>query len=163
MKKKNLLQRIIIITIVTLVGLYVVIGPRRKPRFSDFTWSGIKTTLASNIRLGLDLKGGSHLVMRVKTDVYLKSLTDGNALAIQNTAQSAGLPVKEVKSEAAGGNYRIVLETTDASKFKEIEEAVNKKVDLTDWSMSTSGSTMSWALTSSAQTLLAEQATEQAQ
>src|SRR5687768_9192840 len=153
MKKQHLLHRTIIIVLVTLVGLYLVIGPRRWPTLKDFTWSGIKATLASNIRLGLDLKGGSHLVMRVKTDVYLKSLTEGNALAIQNTAQAAGFPVKEVKSEAAGGNYRIVLETTDASKFKEIEEAVNKKVDLTDWSMSTSGNTMSWALTSSAQTL----------
>ena len=28
MKKKNLLQRTIIIAIVTLVGLYLVIGPR---------------------------------------------------------------------------------------------------------------------------------------
>ncbi|MCA1574929.1 MAG: hypothetical protein LC770_10420, partial [Acidobacteria bacterium] len=60
MKKKNLLQRGIIIAVVTLLGIYIVIGPRRKPRISDFTWSGIKTTLASNIRLGLDLKGGSH-------------------------------------------------------------------------------------------------------
>src|SRR5688572_12948382 len=107
MKKKNLLQRIIIISIVTLVGLYIVIGPRRKPRLNDFTWSGIKSTLQSNIRLGLDLKGGSHLVMRVKTEEYLKSLTEGNALAIQGAAQGAGLPVKEVKSEAAGGNYMI--------------------------------------------------------
>src|SRR5687768_6105432 len=162
MKKKNLLQRVIIITIVTLVGLYLVIGPRRKPRFSDFTWSGIKATLASNIRLGLDLKGGSHLVMRVKTEQYLAELTKGNALAIQSAAQGAGLPVTAVKSETAG-NYRIILETTDASKLKDIEEAAKKKVDMTDWSMSTSGNTMSWTLTSAAQILLAEQATEQAQ
>jgi preprotein translocase subunit SecD len=72
MKKQNLLQRIIIIAIVTLVGLYLVIGPRRKPRLSDFSWSGIKATVASNIHLGLDLKGGSHLVMKVKTDDFLK-------------------------------------------------------------------------------------------
>ncbi|MEO8436000.1 MAG: protein translocase subunit SecD, partial [Pyrinomonadaceae bacterium] len=163
MKKKNLLQRAIIIGIVTLVGLYVVIGPRRKPRLSDFTWSGIKSTLASNIRLGLDLKGGSHLVMRVKTDVYLKSLTEGNGLAIQTTAKDAGLPVKEVKWETAGGRYRIVLEASDAARIKEIEDAVKKKVDLADWSMETSGNTISWTLTSLAQRALAEQATEQAQ
>ncbi|HEX4899399.1 MAG TPA: hypothetical protein VFV61_02645, partial [Pyrinomonadaceae bacterium] len=67
MKKQNLLQRIIIISVVTLVSLYLVIGPRRKPTLNDFTWSGIKTTVANNIHLGLDLKGGSHLVMKVKT------------------------------------------------------------------------------------------------
>ncbi|HET9787204.1 MAG TPA: hypothetical protein VFP47_08725, partial [Pyrinomonadaceae bacterium] len=64
MKKKNLLQRTIIILLVTLIGTYIVIGPRRKPTGHDFTWSGIKQNLRSNIRLGLDLRGGSHLVMR---------------------------------------------------------------------------------------------------
>jgi hypothetical protein len=53
MKKKNLLTRVIIITIVTLVGLYLVIGPRHRPHFKDFSWSGIKASLKSNIHLGL--------------------------------------------------------------------------------------------------------------
>ena len=52
MKKQNLLQRIIIIAAVTLVSLYLVIGPRRKPTLKDFTWSGIKATLANNIQIG---------------------------------------------------------------------------------------------------------------
>lgn len=162
MKKKNLLQRTIIVALVTLVSIYIVIGPRRRPTLRDFTWSGIKATLASNINLGLDLKGGSHLVMRVKTDEFLKSLTEGNASAIQEAAKEAGLPVKEVKAETAGGNYRIILEALDASKLGEIDEAVKKKVDLSDWSMSTSGNIVSWTLTPMAQRALAEQATEQA-
>ncbi len=96
MKKKNLLQRSIIIGIVTLAGLYIVIGPHgRRPHFKDFTYSGIKATLADNIRLGLDLKGGSHLVMRVKVEDYLKRLTEDNAIAAQNVAKEPGLEVKE--------------------------------------------------------------------
>ncbi len=163
MKKKNLLQRIIIIAIVTVAGIYIVIGPRHKPRLSDFTWSGIKATLASNIRLGLDLKGGSHLVMRVKTDEYLKKLTEGNALAIQTAARDAGYPPKDVKVEATSGNYRMILEAADPAKLGDIEEAVKKKVDLTEWNLSTSGNTITWTLTPTAQRALAEQATEQAQ
>ena len=162
MKKKNLLQRVIIIAVVTLVGIYIVIGPRHRPTRHDFTWSGIKATLAANINLGLDLKGGSHLVMRVKSDEFLKSLTEGNASAIQGTAKDAGLPVKEVKSETANGNYRIILEALDPSKLTEIEEAVKKKVDLSEWSASPSGNGVTWTLTGTAQRALAEQATEQA-
>ncbi len=162
MKKKNLLQRIIIIAVVTLVGLYTVIGPRRRPTLKDFTWSGIKANLASNIRLGLDLKGGSHLVMRVKTDQFLKSLTEGNALAIANAAKDAGFAPKDVKTETAG-NYKITLEVEDPSKLSEIDAAVKKKVDLSDWSSSPSGNTVTWTLNSTAQRTLAEQATEQAQ
>lgn len=161
MKKQNLLQRIIIIAVVTLVSLYLVIGPRRKPRLSDFTWSGIKATLKSNIRLGLDLKGGSHLVMKVKTDDFLKSLTEGTALAIQNAAKDAGLPATEVKAETAG-DYRIVFQAADPSKLDEVEEAAKKKVDLSEWSVSKSGGQIVWSLTPTAQRNLAEQATEQA-
>ena len=161
MKKKNLVQRLIIIGLVTLASIYIVIGPRRKPTTQDFTWSGIKANLASNIRLGLDLKGGSHLVMRVKTDDFLKSLTESNALAIQNAATEGGFPPKDVKAETAGG-YRIVLEAADASVLSQVEEAVKKKVDLTDWSSSVSGNTISWTLPPTAQAAMAEQATEQA-
>jgi preprotein translocase subunit SecD len=161
MKKQNLLQRTIIIAVITLVSLYLVIGPRRKPTVQDFTWSGIKTTVANNIHLGLDLKGGSHLVMKVKTDDFLKSLSEGNALAVENAAKDAGVPAKEVRAETAG-DYRIVLTAEDASKLDAIDAAVKKKVDLTDWSMSKSGNTIAWTLTPTAQRNLAEQATEQA-
>jgi preprotein translocase subunit SecD len=165
MKKKNLLQRTIIIVLITLAGIYIVIGPRRRPTLHDFTWSGIKATLASNIHLGLDLKGGSHLVMRVKTDEVLKNLTLADAVAIEKAVKDAGLPLKEVRPETGGGNYRIILETTDPSKITEIEEIAKTKLgaDLSVWTSSISGNTIIWTLPASAQSNLAEQATQQAQ
>ena len=166
MKKKNLLQRSIIIGIVTLVGFYIVIGPHgRRPHLSDLTPAGLKTNLAQNIHLGLDLKGGSHLVMRVKVEEFFKKLTEENAIAAQNAAKDAGLDVKEAHAETAGGNYRVVLEVADPSKSQEIRDAVEKKADLSDrvgWSFSSSGNTLSWTLTGAAQRTLAESATDQA-
>jgi preprotein translocase subunit SecD len=169
MKKTNLRLRTGIIVLITLLGLYKVLmppltGPKaRLPRGRDFTWAGIKQNLQDNINLGLDLKGGSHLVMRVKTDQFLKSLTEGNALAIQNAAREAGYPPKDVKVETTPGNYRILLEAADPSKINEIEEAVKKKVDVNEWSASVSGNIVTWTLNSTAQRTLAEQATDQAQ
>lgn len=165
MKKKNLLQRIILITIVTLVGLYLVIGPRHRPKLSDFSWSGIKRNLASNIKLGLDLKGGSHLVMRVKVEDYLKWITQNNATAAATVAKDAGFEIKQARPDIGGGNYRVVLEPADMSKASEIKAAVEQKVELGDssmWSYTTSGNEMSWSLTSAAQRLLAQNATQQA-
>src|SRR5918993_3634178 len=146
MKKKSVLQRAIIILIVTLVGIYIVIGPRRRPNASDFTWSGIKTNLAQNIKLGLDLKGGSHLVMRAKVEEFLKALTETTANAIRKAGEDAGQPVKEVRPEIASGSYRIVLEANDASQLSAIQDTVNQKVGLEDWSASTSGSSIVWTL-----------------
>ena len=166
MKKKNLLQRSIIIGIITLAGLYIVIGPHgRRPHFKDFTYSGIKATLSQNIRLGLDLKGGSHLVMRVKVEDYLKRLTEDNAIAAQNVAKDQGLEVKEAHAETAGGTYRVVVQAADPSKAQAIRDAVEKKVELGDnrgWSFSASGPTMAWTLTSAAERTLSESATDQA-
>src|SRR5438128_837727 len=162
MKKKNLLQRAIIIGIVTVVGIYIVIGPHgRRPHFKDFTWSGIKATLAQNISLGLDLKGGSHLVMRVKVEDYLKRLTEDSATA----AQDAGFDVKDARADTAGGNYRVSLQVGDPSKVKDIRDAVEKKVDLSDragWSFSASGNSVSWTLKGATQVALGESATDQA-
>jgi len=166
MKKKNLLQRAIIIGVVTVVGIYIVIGPHgRRPHFKDFTWSGIKATLAQNISLGLDLKGGSHLVMRVKVEDYLKRLTEDSATAAQNAAKDAGFDVKEARAETTGGNYRVSLQVGDPSKVKDIRDAVEKKVDLSDrtgWSFSSSGNTVSWTLKGATQVALGESATDQA-
>src|SRR5437588_4764678 len=150
MKKRNLLQRAIIIGIVTVVGLYIVIGPHgRRPHLNDLKWSGIKTNLANNIHLGLDLKGGSHLVMRVKTEDYLKRLAEDDAIAAQNAAKEAGLEIKEAHAETSSGSYRVVLQPADQSKIKDIRDAVEKKVDLGDragWSFSNSGNEISWSL-----------------
>ena len=165
MKKKNLLQRTIIILVVTIIGLYLVIGPRRRPHLKDFTWSGIKATLASNIRLGLDLQGGSHLVMRVKTEEFLRRLTEENYVAAQNAAKDNGFEIKSGQAETTGGNYRITLEPADPSKSEEIKEAVQKKVELGDtsvWSYSGSGGRMTWTMTQTAQRTLADNATTQA-
>jgi preprotein translocase subunit SecD len=166
MKKRNLLQRSIIIAIVTLVGLYIVIGPHgRRPHARDLTPSGIKTNLANNIHLGLDLKGGSHLVMRVKVEEYLKRLTEDSAIAAQNFAKEAGFDVKEAHAETTGGNSRVVLQVGDPSKAKEIRDVVEPKVDLREtsgWSFSASGNSLTWTLSGSAQRTLADSATEQA-
>lgn len=165
MKKKNLLTRIIIILVVTVFGLYLVIGPRRRPTLKDFTWSGIKQSLASNIKLGLDLQGGSHLVMRVKTEEFLRRLTEENSNAAQNAAKDAGYDIKGGRAEIGGGNYRVVLDVTDPSKANEIKDAVEKKIELGDtsvWSYSASGEQLSWTMTQAAQRTLADNATTQA-
>jgi len=166
MKKRSLLQRAIIIAIVTVVGLYIVIGPHgRRPHVNDLKWSGVKANLQNNIRLGLDLKGGSHLVMRVKIEEYLKRLTEDSAVAAQNAAKDASFEVKEAHAETAGGNYRVVMTLGDPSKVKDARDAVQKKVDVSDnagWSFSSSGATLSWSLNGSTQRTLADSATEQA-
>ncbi|HYO99960.1 MAG TPA: hypothetical protein VER76_07200, partial [Pyrinomonadaceae bacterium] len=168
--KKNILRRVIIIVLVTIAGLYAVIGPRHRdasgnmqwPKASDFTYTGIKRTLAENIRLGLDLKGGSHLVMQVQTDVYLKRLTENTAQGVETAAKAAGYNVQQVLPNVSNGNYQIVLTAADASKLNEMRDELPKKVDLQNWTANVSGNSVTWSLTSAAQRTLSESAVDQA-
>src|SRR6266571_636048 len=107
----------------SIVGLYIVVGPHgRRPHLSDFKWSGLKATLADNINLGLDLKGGSHLVMRVKTEEYLKTLTSNNEAAALQAAKDAkddsGQPlnVGEGSYVADNGTYQITINVNDPNQ-----------------------------------------------
>ncbi|MBA3633956.1 MAG: protein translocase subunit SecD [Acidobacteria bacterium] len=162
MKNSSLWIRTAIIVVITLIGIYLVFGPRGSVSGEDFTWSGIKENLAQNINLGLDLRGGSHLVMRVKTEKYLKDLTENNQTAALLAAQEAQLPVSDASYIAENGNYQVTLNVTDPSKNDEIIEAVRKKVDFSVWNQSTSGNSIIWTLPNQAQKLLKEQATDQA-
>lgn len=163
MKKRNLLPRFIIIAIVTIAGIYVVIGPHRRPRLKDFTLAGIKQSLRENIRLGLDLKGGSHLVMRVKVEKLLAQLAKDNAVVAQRVADELGAKVAEVRSDATDGTHRFIVTLEDPAKLKEVQDEVAKKVDTTnEWSPSVAGNTITWTLSSTAARAISQGATEQA-
>jgi len=152
----------VITLVITLLGIYLVFGPRRTPTGADFTWTGIKANLAENINLGLDLKGGSHLVMRVKTDEYLKTLTENSAQAAEMAAKDAQLPVTGSSVQAAGSTYSVTLNLGEGAQPAAVAEEVKKKVDFVNWSESTSANSITWTLPSTHQTLLKNQAVEQA-
>ena len=164
MKNSSLLIRTAIIVAITLVGVYLVFGPRGSITANDFTWSGIKNSLANNINLGLDLKGGSHLVMRVKTEEYLKKLTEDSRDAALKAAQDAKLPVGDAASVAENNNYQVTLNVADPSKAQEIVDEVRKKVgfDPNIWTESNNGNNITWSLSRQSQAKLKEQATDQA-
>lgn len=162
MKNNSLWIRTVITLVITLLGIYLVFGPRRMPTAADFTWTGIKANLAENINLGLDLKGGSHLVMRVKTDEYLKTLTENNAQAALMAAQDAQLPVTGNSIEAEGSTYAVTLNLGEGAQAAAVAEEVKKKVDFLNWTESTTDNSITWSLPSTQQTLLKNQAVEQA-
>src|SRR6185503_5788301 len=168
MKNRSLWIRTAIIVAILIVGIYLVFGPRRMPNAADFTWQGIKNNLATNVHLGLDLKGGSHLLMRVKVEEYLKKLTENNREAALNAAKEAKdasgnpLPVTDASSSAENGTYQVNLNLSDPSRTQEVIEAVNKKVDFRDWSQTTSGNTISWSSSGQTQARLGDSAVDQA-
>src|SRR5881394_2378661 len=111
-------NRAIIILIVTIAGLAVVFKPHHKPTVRDFTsWSQIKTNLSQNIHLGLDLRGGSHLVMQVQTDEVIQKLTRQNGDIARAKLQEKNLPFTEVNGDTPG---KVMVNVPDGSKNPDI-------------------------------------------
>jgi preprotein translocase subunit SecD len=162
MKNTGLWIRTGIIIAITLAGFYLVFGPRRMPNAHDFTPDGVKENLANNITLGLDLKGGSHLVMRVKTDEYLKKLTENNAQAALSSLQEAKLNAASSQTSTDPGNYSFSVTMADGTDLQQVVDTVKKKVDVNQWTESRSGNAVSWSLPGATQGLLKDQAVEQA-
>src|SRR5947209_13413700 len=97
---KKIRNRLIIIIAVLLLGLAMIFKPHHKLTAQDFSsWTQIKQNLGENIHLGLDLKGGSHLVMQVQVDDVIKKLTQRNAEAAKTRLQQKNLPFTDIKAE----------------------------------------------------------------
>src|SRR3954463_9207494 len=135
--KKNLLTRVIIIVLVTLLALTAIFWPGRKPTREDFTVAGVNNILRKNINLGLDLRGGSHLVMQVQVQDYLRRVTENVYNGVQQAARDGGYEIKEARPEINGDTYRVVVVANDASRISDMRDQLPRLVNdfnSADWS-----------------------------
>ncbi|PYT04785.1 MAG: protein translocase subunit SecD [Acidobacteria bacterium] len=152
-------NRVIIILIVTISGLAIVLKPHHKPGIKDFTsWSQIKQNLSENIHLGLDLRGGSHLVMQVQTDEYISKITQNNAEAARTKLQEKNLPFTTVNGDTPG---KVMVDVPDSTKNSDIVRELEADLG-PDWSINEKGNSIMASLAESKQNELREKATEQA-
>ncbi|MCI0490642.1 MAG: protein translocase subunit SecD, partial [Blastocatellia bacterium] len=131
----------------------------------DFTsWSKIKQNLAGNINLGLDLRGGSHLVMQVQTDDVIKGITTKNVEAARAKLQEKSLPYNEITSP---GVDQISISVPDTSKnadiIAELENDFNTQTpEGRGWEASEIGNSILFTLDEAVQRMLRERATDMA-
>jgi preprotein translocase subunit SecD len=162
---KKLRTRGIVIAVLTLLCAVIMLGPWNKPTGTTLTASDFvnpkrwKQNFGENIRLGLDLKGGTHLVMQVQADDYLKNYTDIERQKTQELLEKEKIAFTSVKAPATG---QVVVETPDASKHTELRDKVTNQILGPDWPAAVSGNTVTFALNNSAANFLKNQATEQA-
>ncbi len=165
---RNLRTRGIVITVITALCLIVMFGPWNKPKGYSrsagdfFKPSKLKQNLSENIKLGLDLKGGTHLVMQVQAEEAIQAITQGNRQKAEDELKKAGIQFTAVKAPANG---LVVVETADTSKHSEIRDKVLPFFGSDAWSATTSASppTVSFNLNNAAANQFRREATEQAQ
>ncbi|HEU0185217.1 MAG TPA: protein translocase subunit SecD [Blastocatellia bacterium] len=160
---RNTRMRGIVIAVVTALCLVIMFGPWNKPKGYSrsagdfFKPSKLKQNLTENIHLGLDLKGGTHLVMQVKVDDVIKKITESDRDKAKDELVKAGIPFNAVKSPANG---MVVIETADASKHKEIRDKLG--FFGSEWDVTPSGNSLTYTLGKAAADQYRREATEQA-
>lgn len=115
--KRSLQNRAIIVVAVTLATIYGLIGLPKSP-------SELLANLQQNIKLGLDLKGGSHLVLQVQVQDAVKSEADQ---VIQRMRED--LAKQNVRYAAVDRNDPTTIEGADdvviSVKGVELNDAAN--------------------------------------
>ncbi len=84
--QKNLRAKTLAIIAILVVFVYGIFGLPH-----GVSGTALKAALLKNINLGLDLKGGTHLVLQVMVDEAVGSATDSDAGAIQTDLQQNGI------------------------------------------------------------------------
>ncbi len=84
--KTNIKTRLIVIAVVLVVCVIGIIGIPQ-----GVSGSALKQSLLNRIHLGLDLKGGMHLILQVKVEEAIGAQTDTDVAAMQSDLQKNGI------------------------------------------------------------------------
>ena len=105
--KKNLTWKIVVIVAVLLVFLFGIIG---NPAEIKWNKDGLKAALASRIHLGLDLRGGTHLILQVVVNDAVNAETDRAIERIKEDLANNKVTYSDVvKPDAANAPERIQI------------------------------------------------------
>jgi preprotein translocase subunit SecD len=165
---KKLRNRFILILGVTLISLYLLFGPLQlrdaSGQFSvqalaaNFTLTKLRANLAENVKLGLDLKGGSHLILQVKTDDAIRAVTDGNMEKARSLLEEAVIKTKSVTAPTPG---RIEADLEDSILIEDAKARVVNDFG-PGWTARNEGTKVIFEMRNEEMADVRERATEQA-
>src|SRR4051812_48459765 len=103
--KKNLGLKLAIIVgtlLIFVVGMFYGTPDNWGKSHQAIKGGGLKAGLLNNIHLGLDLKGGTHLILQVMVDEAVNSETDRIAENLKNNLAGKGITIGGVEKAKPG-------------------------------------------------------------
>jgi len=155
---KKLRWRVLLIVLVVAGGMagYVATGyAHAKKDWTGPGSPGLKDALKSAIKLGLDLRGGIHLVLQVNTADAVKAERNDAIETLKGQTKDVGVGAVELPTDTTF--LIVVTPQTDQTK---LEEAVKRF--LPDWNYSTAGGKWTFALKDPARRQMEDNAVAQA-
>jgi len=131
--------KFVLILLVLLVCIFGVIGLPSAPT----SLAQVKNNLADRIHLGLDLKGGSHLVLQVQLEEAIAQHCDETVDELKNQLRTKNIGVGEIREVNDTQILVRNVESTSAGAFRDLITS-----QFTDWTIGpAAGETSGYLLT----------------
>ncbi|MFB3825707.1 MAG: protein translocase subunit SecD [Bryobacteraceae bacterium] len=135
--QRKLTGRTIVIVATLLLCVYGVIGFPK-------SLADLRNNIAKNIRLGLDLKGGSHLVLQVQVQDAVKAEADQTIERLKDELRKAGIDYASIDRNDPtriedADNIQIEIKGVPANKTSEFRGTVGDRFDA--WVLTPANST----------------------
>ncbi|MFT4114061.1 protein translocase subunit SecD [Silvibacterium sp.] len=119
--RKNLTTKVVVIIAVLLFFIGGIIGVPK-----GLSSSALKDALLQRINLGLDLRGGTHLILQVMVDEAVGITRDSDASHIQTDLQQAGITVGSVTPDTSRTDV-INIAGIPADKSSDVRSTIDAK------------------------------------
>jgi len=136
---KNLLWKTIFIVAVMLVFLYGIFGVP-----SSFSGQGLLASIQNRIHLGLDLRGGTHLILQVMVNDAVKADADNAIERLKSEMRTANINYSEISQPDPQNNAdRISIKGVAPEQSADLRRIVQDRLPEYDLA---SGPENSWAV-----------------
>ena len=139
--KKNLNNKIILIVAVLLVCVYGIIGVP-----SGVTGKALLESMTKRIHLGLDLRGGAHLILQVVVSEAVSAETDNTVGRIQQDLKTANLSYSQVYKPDPNKPQEIRIEGIATGKGNDVNSTLENKYS-SEYDVTGGGADNSFTLT----------------
>jgi len=119
--RKNLTQKTILIVAVLIVFVFGIFGIPR-----GVSGTALRQAILQRINLGLDLKGGTHLILQVMVDEAVTAATTSDAAHIQGDLQQNGITVGSVVPDSTRPGS-IVIAGAPADRSGDIRSVLSQR------------------------------------
>ncbi|MGD0681142.1 MAG: protein translocase subunit SecD [Terracidiphilus sp.] len=120
--KKNLNNKILLIFAVLVICIYGIFGVP-----SGVTSKALLDAMTKRIHLGLDLKGGAHLILQVKVEEAVNAETDNTVALIKDALKTANLSYSQVYKPDPAKATLIRVEGASPDKSNDVRLMLESK------------------------------------
>ena len=156
---KNLNKKIAVIIAILAVCVYGFTGLP-----SGFSGKALTDSMTKRIHLGLDLRGGAHLILQVVVAEAVSAETDNTVGRVQQALKAANLTYTQVyKPDPANKPQAVRVEGTAAASSSTVRSTLDDKFS-TEYDLAGGGADNTWSLTMkpSVETALEQKTVDQA-